>query len=93
MEMINAKDRVVHLKDVVADDKIPSKCYADIPDGMSGNRKLAVSCSYCDYKVTCWSDANNGTGLRKFIYANGPRYLTTVSKVPDVKEVELDDVG
>ena len=93
MEMINAKDRVVHLKDVVASDTVPSKCYNDIPDGVSGNRKLDIGCSYCAYKVRCWSDANNETGLRKFIYANGPRYLTTVSKVPDVKEVELDDVG
>ena len=93
MEMINAKDRVLHLKDVVASDEIPSKCYDDIADGSSGNRKLDVGCSYCAYKVDCWKDSNNGTGLRKFIYANGPRYLTQVAKKPDVPEVELNDIG
>jgi len=93
MEMINAKDKIVHLKNVVKDDKLPSKCYADIADGASGNRKLDVGCSYCPYKVDCWQDANNGTGLRKFIYANGPRYLTNVVKTPDVMEVQLNDVS
>ena len=93
MEMINAKDRVLHLKNVVASDTIPSKCYDDIADGASGNRKLDVGCSYCAYKVNCWKDANDGKGLRKFIYANGPRYLTKVVKEPDVIEVELSDVG
>ena len=62
-------------------------------DGSSGNRKLDVGCSYCAYKVDCWKDSNNGTGLRKFIYANGPRYLTQVAKKPDVPEVELNDIG
>ena len=93
MEMINAKDRVLHLKNVVANDTVPSKCYDDIADGASGNRKLDVGCSYCAYKVNCWQDANNGKGLRKFIYANGPRYLTQVVKKPDVIEVELNDIG
>ena len=90
MEMINAKDRVLHLKDVVNSDEIPSKCYTDIPDGSSGNRKLDIGCSYCAYKVNCWSDSNEGKGLRKFIYANGPRYLTQVAKTPEVTEVDLD---
>ena len=93
MEMINAKDRVLHLKNVVASDTIPSKCYDDIADGVSGNRKLDVGCSYCPYKVDCWKDANGGKGLRKFVYANGPRYLTVVAKTPDVQEVEVDDIG
>ena len=93
MEMINAKDRVLHLKKVVTSNEIPSKCYSDVADGASGNRKLDVGCSYCPYKVDCWKDSNNGTGLRKFIYANGPRYLTNVVKTPDVNEVKLNDVG
>ena len=93
MEMINAKDRVLHLKNVVASDTIPSKCYDDIADGASGNRKLDVGCSYCPYKVDCWKDANGGKGLRKFVYANGPRYLTVVAKTPDVQEVAVNDVG
>ena len=34
-----------------------------------------------------FSDANNGDGLRKFLYSNGPRWLTTIERIPDVKEV------
>ena len=41
-----------------------SKCYSDVSDGMSGNRKLAVGCVYCSHKRLRWSDANNGQGLR-----------------------------
>ena len=87
MEMINARERIKHLKAVVADSTIPDKCYADIPDGKSGNRKLAIGCVYCDHKRDCWSDANGGQGLRAFQYSQGKRYLTQVGKQPDVAEV------
>jgi|TARA_R110000796_G_scaffold102405_2_gene211436 hypothetical protein len=87
MEMINARERIKHLKAVVADSSIPDKCYADIPDGKSGNRKLAIGCVYCDHKRDCWSDANGGHGLRAFQYSQGKRYLTQVGKQPDVAEV------
>jgi hypothetical protein len=39
MEMINARERIKHLKAVVADSSIPDKCYADIPDGKSEGRE------------------------------------------------------
>ena len=89
MDMINAKERIKHLKNVVADSSVPDKCYSDLPDGKSGNRKLAVGCVYCEHKRDCWSDANGGAGLRAFKYSQGRRYLTQVAKQPDVPEVSV----
>jgi len=87
VEMINAKDRVKHLKNVMRDGKPPVKCYSDIADGMSGNRKLAIGCVYCSHKRKCWEDANGGQGLRVFKYANHNRFLTQVARTPDVQEI------
>ena len=87
MEMINAKNRIQHLKGLVQKTNLPDRCYSDVPDGKSGNYKLAVGCVYCGHKQECWSDANNGMGLRVFKYAKGSRYLTRVSKQPEVEEV------
>ena len=87
MEMINASDRVKYIKDMVNQNNPPAKCYSDVPDGKSGNRKLDVGCIYCDYKRDCWKDSNGGQGLRVFDYATNPRYLTQVSKMPNVEEI------
>lgn len=87
MEMINASDRVKYIKNMVNQSNPPAKCYSDVPDGKSGNRKLDVGCIYCDYKRDCWKDANGGQGLRVFDYATNPRYLTQVSKMPNVEEI------
>lgn len=89
LEMINAKDRVDYLKKMVVSPDMPDRCYSDIPDGKSGNYKLAVGCVYCDYKQSCWSDANGGKGLRVFKYSQNKRYLTQVGREPDVEEVNL----
>ena len=87
IHMINASDRVKHLKNVVKSSSPPPKCYPDEPDGKSGNMKLAIGCVFCGYKEHCWSDANQGRGLRKFKYSTGIRHLTQVHKTPDVEEV------
>ena len=87
MEMINAGDRVTHLKDMVASEDTPDRCYPDVADGTSGNRVLHKNCGYCEYKEPCHQDINNGMGLRKFQYANGPRYFTLVVKQPQVQEI------
>ena len=87
MEMINAKERIKHLKGMVSDSHVPDRCYAPLPDGESGNLKLAVGCVYCGHKRECWSDCNNGKGLRAFRYSRGLSYLTTVAKEPKVEEV------
>ena len=87
MEMINAEDRVKYLKVLVQKDSPPNRCYSDVKDGASGNKRLGTSCIYCNHKRECWQDANNGHGLRVFNYARGYRYLTKVAKIPDVPEV------
>ena len=87
MEMINAKKRIKHLKEMVAEDIVPDKCYDSVPDGKSGNHKLPFGCVYCGHKKECWSDANQGKGIRVFEYAKGKRYLVRVGKEPDVPEV------
>ena len=87
LEMINAKERVQYLKGALDSKTIPDRCYSDIPEGVSGNRKLAIGCVFCPHKRECWSDANNGQGLRAFKYEKGPTYLTHVSKEPRVEEI------
>jgi len=75
--------RIAELKEVVAQPEPPPLCYEPVPDGKSGNMKLPVGCSYCKHKFRCHPDA------RLFLYANGPRYLTTVALEPNVPEVKL----
>lgn len=87
MEMINAKERVQYLKGALDSKTVPDRCYSDIPEGVSGNRKLAIGCVFCPHKRECWSDANQGKGLRAFKYEKGPTYLTQVSKEPRVEEI------
>lgn len=93
MEFINAEARVNSLKQVVSNDQPPSRCFPDLPDGKSGNRKLGINCVYCSHKSECWSDANEGKGLRVFKYAKGKRFLTHVEKEPDVEEVYALEVS
>ena len=73
--------RIEHLKKVVESDTPPPLCYEPVPDGKSGNMKLPTPCSYCRHKFRCHPD------VRLFLYSNGPRYLTTVVREPDVPEV------
>jgi len=61
--------------------------FLQIADGSSGNMRLAVGCSFCDYKYDCWKDANGGKGIRTFNYSNGPKHLVQVGKEPNVPEV------
>ena len=86
-EYPDIRKRISDLKKYLSDKKNkPPRCYEDVEDGASGNRKLCVECSYCAFKVDCWQDVNDGSGLRKFIYSSGPRWLTVVKKEPNVME-------
>ena len=89
MEMINASQKIDYLRDAIKDSEPPSRCYDDVPDGKSGNMQLATGCNYCAYKFDCWSDANNGKGLRAFQYANSVKYLTKVDREPNVPELQV----
>lgn len=76
----DVKERIQQLKKTV-EGPLPPICHDPIPDGTSGNKKLATGCAYCAYKHQCFPD------VRTFIYSNGPRYLTHVEKEPKVVEV------
>jgi len=84
IEAYNVRERIKHIKQVVASDVLPNRCYDDVPDGKSGNRKLATGCSYCPHKFGCWADVNGGEGLKTYYYSTGPRYLTRVVREPKV---------
>ena len=86
LAVYNIEERIDHLKEVVKSDEPPERCYEDVEHGKSGNRKLGVNCSYCPFKFTCWADANDGAGLRTFIYSGGPVHMTQVEKQPEVYE-------
>ena len=79
--------RITQQKLVINMESPPPHCYPALPEGKSGNMKLGVGCSYCPFKEDCWSESNNGSGLRKFFYSRGPVWLTKVMREPKVNEV------
>lgn len=76
------RERIKLYKTIVANDEPPSCNCGIIPDGKSGNLRLDVKASYSAYKYCCFPE------LRTFLYSDGPRYLTTVVRKPDVTEVD-----
>ena len=80
----NITARISSIKHYLKLDELPPRCYPDVPEGKSGNRRLGTSCSYCPYKHDCWSDANHGNGLIAYKYASGIKYFTRVAKEPQV---------
>jgi hypothetical protein len=80
-EKYNVENRIKHLKSVVESPEPPERCFAEVPEGKSGNMALSTGCSYCPYKFQCWP------GVRTFLYSNGPKYLTKVVNTPKVFEL------
>ena len=74
-------ERIKHVKKMVTSKEVPDYCYETVPDGKSGNMKLAIGCSYCQFKKTCYPE------LRTFLYSTGPRFLTEVKNAPKVQEI------
>ena len=75
------EERIIHIKEMVNQEEPPELCYETVPDGKSGNMKLAMVCSYCHFKHSCYPN------LRAFAYSYGPRYLTEVVNEPKVQEI------
>lgn len=95
IEQPNIVERINYLREIIPKDQKPEKCYEDEEDGKSGNRKLSRNCVFCKYKEDCWSDSNDGNGLRVFDYSYGKKYLTHVEKeprVPEIKEKYDDEI-
>jgi hypothetical protein len=76
--------RIEAARESLKSDDPPARCYEDIAEGKSGNRRLGIGCSYCPYKFECWKDANDGQGLRVFSYSTGPKFLTHIEREPRV---------
>lgn len=87
--VFDVEGRIKYIKDAIEQDEPPERCYPDEKFGESGNRKLGVNCSYCSHNARCWSDSNDGLGLRTFLYSTGPVYLTQVKQEPKVREVSF----
>lgn len=84
-DLPNTELLITKAKEALAKDEPPEqRCYSDVEDGKSGNRKLDKGCAMCPFKRLCWP------GLRTFKYADGYRYLTEVVKEPKVEEIIND---
>ena len=76
-------DRAKHIITAVSSDEVDTeRAFTPEPFGKSGNMKLPMACSYCSFKERCHRDANNGDGLRTFVYSHGPVFLTEVNRQP-----------
>jgi hypothetical protein len=82
----NITSKISTTKKTLAIDTPPERCYNPVPEGAKGNLKLPRGCVYCPHKFICHSDANDGEGLRVFMYSKGPVYLTKVASKPRVAE-------
>jgi uncharacterized protein YbaA (DUF1428 family) len=87
----DTQERVEELHEQLASDEPPERCYPDVLDLKTGNRKLDMGCVFCDFKKVCWSDSNDGEGLKGYKYAAMPfpLYLTEVVKAPRVDEIDI----
>lgn len=84
-DLPNTELLIAKAKEALAKDEPPEqRCYSDVEDGKSGNKKLDKGCALCPFKKMCWP------GLRTFKYSDGYRYLTAVVKEPKVEEI-IDD--
>jgi hypothetical protein len=84
------RSRAKDIIKVVDDEEMEApRAFTPEPYGKSGNMKLATGCSYCAFKHRCWRDANNGDGLRTFLYSHGPVFFTDITRQPakQVKEI------
>lgn len=75
---VDYEKRADEVRTTLASNTPPERGFADEPEGKSGNRKLCVNCSYCEFKERCWP------GLKTALYSRGPVYLTKVVRPPKV---------
>lgn len=83
----NISVKIKELQKTIKDKNPPPFCYDPVPEGISGNFKLARQCNYCSHKFECHKDSNDGKGLRSFKYSKGVMHLTKVVRQPKVEEI------
>lgn len=76
------RSRIAEYKQIVSLPDPPDCTCGTRVHGKSGNIQLDTKASYNIYKHTCFPN------LRTFLYADGPVYLTQVTRKPDVIEVD-----
>ena len=86
----NVSVLIKDVKEKLARDTPPDKCYQPIPHEKGGNMKLPMGCFFCKHKVECHADTNDGKGLRLFQYAKSKVYMTKVMKEPKVEELAVE---
>lgn len=87
LDGVKIEERIEHIREVLDKDEPPDRCYEPVPFGKSGNETLGINCSYCPFKFECWKDANEGLGLRTFLYSDGPQHFVKIEKEPKVHEI------
>ncbi len=80
------RDTVRRYKEIVERPSAPPCECGTLPEGSSGNIKLATKASYNSFKYACFP------GIRKFIYSKGPVYFTKVVKKPTYMGLDLVEV-
>ena len=80
------RERIKHVKEMVKGDEPTELCTETVQDGKSGNKKLGIKCSYCQYKKHCYPE------LRAFAYSYGPKFLSEVVNEPRVQEINLEQI-
>lgn len=78
--------RIGYLKATLARSEPPARAFVPVADGKSGNEVIPMECRYCAFKEECYKDANQGIGLRKFIFSTGPKWFTKILREPNPKE-------
>lgn len=75
-------------KNAMVSDNPPERPYEPEPHGKSGNMTIPKApCHYCSRKQECWNDANDGFGLRTFLYSTGPTHFTHIENEPKTPEL------
>lgn len=86
----DVRGRIASIREAFDGGTVPERCYDPQPlskSDKSGNLVLGVGCSYCPFKVHCWSDANNGEGLKSYYYSTGIKHFVKINKEPRVSPV------
>jgi hypothetical protein len=74
--------RIADYKQIVARNTAPNCECKTVELGKSGNLGLDTKASYSAFKHCCFPN------LRTFLYADGPKYLTKVVRLPEVREID-----
>lgn len=80
-ELKEVEKHIGNIKFMVAGG-VPARAFQVEEEGKSGNTKLGINCSYCEFKQTCHPT------LRTFLYSRGPVFLVDVVREPNVPEVK-----